>query len=65
MKTYEVRFYRGNGTLSVISFDNFISDKHAVSTSRSLLSQGLPIAEVCCEGELVAELSWLRPPLAA
>jgi hypothetical protein len=65
MKTYEVRFCRGDGTLSVIFFDNFTSDKYAISASRLLLHEGLPIAEVRCEGEMVAELSWMRPHLAA
>jgi len=65
MQSYEVRFYRLNGVFSVHCFANFASDRHAVSSTRLLLDEKLPMAAVWQEGRLVAEVSRLSPELAA
>jgi hypothetical protein len=60
---YEIRFYRCDGSFSVLCLVNFASDRHAVSSARLLLDDQLPTAAVWQENRLVADVR--RPQLAA
>jgi hypothetical protein len=65
MQAYEIRFYRGSGALSVLCLVNFASDRHAISSTRLLLNEALPQAAISLEGRAVADVTYIRPVMAA
>jgi hypothetical protein len=56
--SYEIHFLKPDGSLSVLLWVNYPSDRQAIFSTRQWLGAGLPHASISSNGRQIAAMNW-------